>query len=69
MPRKKKALPKRYGAPPGSKRESLIRKAGKLYRAGKKKQAAAIREKMEAKERKRGTKQINKRQVKKKSKR
>lgn len=69
MRRKRKALPKRYGAPPGSQREKLIRKAERLYKAGKKKEAAAIREKMESKERKRGTKQNNKRQTKKKSKR
>ena len=69
MRKKRKPLPKRYGAPPGSQREKLMRKAERLYKAGKKAEAAKLREKMEAKERKRGTKQNNKRQVKKKGKR
>ena len=69
MRKKRKPLPKRYGAPPGSKREQLIRKAERLYKAGKKAEAAKLREKMEAKERKRGTKQVNKRQTSKKGER
>ncbi len=48
---KRKALPKRYGAPPGSQREKQIRKAERLYKSGKKAQAARLRERMEAKER------------------
>lgn len=46
-PKKKKPLPKQYDAPPGSKREILLRKAGELYRSGKKQQAFKMRNKME----------------------
>ena len=50
MPKKaRKPLPKRYKAAPGSAREKMIRKAGKLYREGKVKQAAELRERMEKK--------------------
>lgn len=47
---KKKAapLPKEYGAPPGSRREALIRKASKMYKSGNKQGAFALRNKMEA---------------------
>jgi hypothetical protein len=51
MRKKKKALPKKYGAPRGSARAKTIRKASKLYKSGKKQQAYRLREKMEEKER------------------
>lgn len=54
----RKPLPKRYKAPPGSQREKMIRRASELYKAGRKKEAAELRERMEKKERKkRGFKQ------------
>jgi len=40
-------LPRQYDAPVGSKRYKQLKKAAKLYKAGKKKQAFAMREKME----------------------
>jgi hypothetical protein len=46
--KKKAPLPKQYGAPPGSKREALLRKASKMYKSGNKKGAFALRNKMEA---------------------
>lgn len=46
-PKKKKPLPKQYDAPPGSKREIMLRKAGELYRSGKKQEAFKMRNKME----------------------
>jgi hypothetical protein len=46
--KKKAPLPKQYGAPPGSKREALLRKAAKMYKSGNKKGAFALRNKMEA---------------------
>ena len=43
MPKKaRKPLPKRYKAAPGSAREKMIRKAGELYRAGKKKEEERV---------------------------
>ena len=44
----KKALPKQYKAPRGSKREKQLRRAAMLYKTGNKKAAFALREKMEA---------------------
>lgn len=44
----KKALPKQYKAPKGSKREKQLRRAAMLYKTGNKKAAFALREKMEA---------------------
>jgi len=41
-------LPKQYGAPPGSRREALLRRASKMYKSGNKKGAFALRNKMEA---------------------
>lgn len=51
MPKAKKKkkptpLPRKYDAPVGSKRYKQLKKAAKLYKAGKKKQAFAMREKM-----------------------
>lgn len=56
MKKKRKALPKQYGAPKGSKREKQLRKASALYKAGKKKQAFKMRENMEAKVRRKRAK-------------
>lgn len=47
--KEKKALPKSYKAPKGSKREKELRKASALYKAGKKKEAFNLRENMEKK--------------------
>ena len=52
MPKAKKKkkptpLPRKYDAPVGSKRYKQLKKAAKLYKAGKKKQAFAMRERME----------------------
>lgn len=54
--KKRKALPKQYKAPKGSKREKQLRKASALYKAGKKKAAFKMREKMEAKVRRKRAK-------------
>ena len=51
MKKKKKALPKKYGAPKGSDREKKLRKASKLYKSGNKSAAYKLRDKMEKKER------------------
>lgn len=56
MPRKvkrksKKALPKQYSAPKGSRRAALLKKAAKLYKSGNKQAAFKLREKMEERER------------------
>ena len=48
---KKKALPKQYKAPKGSKREKQLRRAAMLYKTGNKKAAFALRERMEKKAR------------------
>ena len=45
--KKKNPLPKQYNAPVGSKRYKQLKKAAKLYKQGKKKQAFAMRERME----------------------
>jgi len=45
--KKKTPLPRKYGAPVGSKRYKMLKKASKLYKSGKKKQAFAMRERME----------------------
>jgi hypothetical protein len=66
--KKVKALPKQYSAPKGSTREKLIKKASKLYKQGKIKQAAALREKMEEKERGKSKKKTRKKVVKRKGK-
>jgi hypothetical protein len=42
---------KKYSAPKGSARAKLLERAAKLYKSGNVKAAAAIREKMEEKER------------------
>lgn len=52
MPKTKKKkkptpLPRKYDAPVGSKRYKMLKKAAKLYKSGKKKQAFAMRERME----------------------
>jgi len=55
MPKKKTKkkkptpLPRKYSAPVGSKRYKQLKKAAKLYKQGKKKQAFAMRERMEKK--------------------
>lgn len=67
--KKVKALPKQYGAPKGSTRERLIKQASKLYKQGKVKQAAALREKMEEKERGKIKKKPSKKVVKRKGER
>ena len=46
--KKKKTLPAQYGAPEGSKRAKLLKKASDLYKKGKIKDAAKIRRDMEA---------------------
>lgn len=46
--KKRAPLPKQYSAPPGSRREALLRKAAKMYKSGNKKGAFALRNKMEA---------------------
>ena len=45
--KKKNPLPRQYDAPVGSKRYKQLKKAAKLYKQGKKKQAFAMRERME----------------------
>ena len=59
MKKKRKALPKQYKAPKGSKREQQLRKASALYKAGKKKQAFKMRDKMESKVRRKRAKKKN----------
>ena len=51
MKKKKKQnpLPRKYNAPVGSKRYKQLKKAAKLYKQGKRKQAFAMRERMEKK--------------------
>jgi|TARA_R100000231_G_scaffold6976_3_gene9994 hypothetical protein len=49
--RRKKALPKQYKAPKGSKRAAMLRRASKLYKSGNKQAAFRLREEMERKER------------------
>jgi hypothetical protein len=46
---KLKPLPKQYGAPPGSKRAALLRKAARLYKSGRKRAAFKMRDRMERK--------------------
>lgn len=60
MKKKRKALPKQYGAPKGSSRAKKIRKASKLYKSGNKSAAYAIRDKMEAKVRRKRAKSKSK---------
>ena len=45
--KKQNPLPRQYDAPVGSKRYKMLKKAAKLYKQGKKKQAFAMRERME----------------------
>ena len=52
----KKALPKQYKAPKGSKREQQLRRAAMLYKTGNKQAAFKMRERMEAAVRKKGKK-------------
>lgn len=49
--KKSRTIPKKYGAPKGSKRRALLNKAAKLYKSGNKQAAYKLREKMEEKER------------------
>ena len=56
MKKKRKALPKQYKAPKGSKREKQLRKASALYKAGKKQAAFKLRNKMESKVRRKRAK-------------
>tara|TARA_R100000805_G_C3616153_1_gene117856 strand:+ start:873 stop:1052 length:180 start_codon:yes stop_codon:yes gene_type:complete len=49
MAKKRRPLPKKYEAPVGSKRYNELKKASRLYKQGKKKQAYALRERMEKK--------------------
>ena len=51
---KLKPLPKQYGAPPGSKRALLLRKAARLYKSGRTRAAFKMRDHMEKMEAKRG---------------
>jgi hypothetical protein len=46
---KLKPLPKQYGAPPGSRRAALLRKAARLYKSGRKRAAFKMRDAMERK--------------------
>jgi hypothetical protein len=48
---KKKALPKQYSAPKGSRRAALLKKAARLYKSGNKQASFKLREKMEERER------------------
>ena len=47
--KKQNPLPRKYNAPVGSKRYKQLKKAAKLYKSGKKKQAFKMRERMEKK--------------------
>jgi hypothetical protein len=56
---------KKYSAPKGSARAKVMERAAKLYKQGKIKQAAALREKQEEKERAKKNKTKSKAKVKK----